>query len=81
MTISCQDFTASNSVSKIYTLVVYLVLKSPAWVIQRNDLVVSLHYVVIFYRYDESFVSVICDLSHVTNFLRGPCLCKGLNTV
>ena len=37
MTIILQYYSVSNSVSTFSTPVVYLVLKSPAWLIQRTD--------------------------------------------
>ena len=33
------------------------------------------------YTSDESFISGIWDLLHVTNFLFGTCSCRGLNTL
>ena len=44
----CQAYDASNSVSNISTLFVYLVLKSPTRMVQWTGLVILLHYFVSF---------------------------------
>ena len=55
MKITFQDHYALNSVSTIYTLVIYLMLKSSAWVIQWNVLVIlSCSFICLLYHFDMS---------------------------
>ena len=64
MTILFQGYYTLNSISTNYTLVVYLVLKSPVWVIQQTSLVILLHVIsnLLLPSYDKSFTIGSFDL-------------------
>ena len=60
MPIPSQAYVASNLVSTISTLVMYLVLKSPAWAIQQTGFIIF--HILLDFSLSSSDKSYICGI-------------------